>query len=218
MGAESRPGQVRPFGQPVFQQFKDGLPGNNGVLGSGTGERRGSGQQGRIVNQGNPFVDRLIFLGDQRRGVRLPGDELSKIQRINTVFHTLDSLSSIAGAAEVTLQRGEDQHVTREEAGYAARRNDLYHVQAAIGILAYRSLDNSSIAMLLDTLNVLQHDEGNRFILTPEQNTILEQLTTVLGIDYDSQKTQYTFTVVNNFPDEPYVTSIVEAPIVVEGK
>ncbi len=54
MGAEQQPGQINRVGRPVFQQFKDGLPGNNGVLGSRSGERRGSGQ---------PFsVDRPIDL------------------------------------------------------------------------------------------------------------------------------------------------------------
>jgi hypothetical protein len=64
-GAETKPGQGRPFGQPAFQQF--GERSGVGRPGRGSGERRGSGEAGSAINAFNAFVGRLTPTGERRQ-------------------------------------------------------------------------------------------------------------------------------------------------------
>jgi hypothetical protein len=208
MPIEARPGQPRLI--PNFQQFE---PVGTGTAGLGSGERRGL--LGNPGKQHNPFVESLI--GEIHEGTQLPGDEKAKIERINKVYHAFGDLTDIANRNNPVRQPAEVE-------AWKTRKDDILHVYAALGLLAYRSLDNNSLALLLDHLGAFRKSERRdtgytgRFMLTPEQNEILGQITTTLGIDHDRQKTQYTFTIVDPFPQDPYIISRFEAPNVVEGK
>ena len=82
MGGAERPGQIGRLGQPVFQQFKDGLPGNNRVLGGGSGERRGNGQQfnrGVIPSSLDLGLPGIPVRGSLEQGRRLSATERTGI-------------------------------------------------------------------------------------------------------------------------------------------
>lgn len=215
MPIEARSGQVRPFGLPNFQQLE---PIGTGTAGLGNGERRG--QLGNPGNQTNPFVQRLI--GEIGESERLPGDEQAKIERINAVFQTLWKLNDLADLASYEG----NNTLSSELEAYRENVDDIRYVYTAFGLLASRSLHNLNKVRLVGTLRLFETNEDSNtlsnfagsFSLTPRQNEIVGQLTTLLCIPYDHEKTKFTFKAIDNFPRGYNIISTVEAPTVVEGK
>ncbi len=212
MGAESRPGQISRIGRPVFQQFKDGLPGNNGVLGSGTGERWG--QQGRLLPSS---ID----------SIEIGLNELLERQRSYAAGKGLYFNSSHYIYGQL-LRRSSDLYAAIVPGGNVEEAKELAGKMAlAVGILAYpkwRPQDQIRFRRTLHTDRYIQYceaeqlqwkhdgfinwDRGEKhdhYIKLPEVGRqLLKRITNVVGIPYDPQQETFFFSTVLDQP-EPIV-------------
>ncbi len=173
-GFRPRPGQEK------HAAFKAGLPGNNGVLGSGSGERRG--QQGNASNPFTAFINRLAPIGEQtqseKRGLQLahPFDPFFLMHKFNLRYDG--------------FQVEEVKFVPTEE-----QNQMIKHVKLAYGIIShpiiqewqYRNEIENQVAM--DRV----YEGNNRVVLTDPEREIFIKIAKAVGIPCDPERKEYFY-------------------------
>ena len=153
-GVEGKP-------QVAFQQFKAGLPGNNGVLGSGAGERWG--QQGSAINGVRGLIAR-------QRQLNLPNIDGYCIMWMGLAALTVNSPI----AAEVRIP------VT------PAIQQIIVQVGRGLDFVLFHKISKEQRGSILRELTELRQEEGiDRFVLTYEEGLGLRDAAAVVNVAYD---------------------------------